>query len=107
MIRRLRDDVASCGLALVMVLLAGTRPLVASAETQREDEYRVKAAMLFNIAKFIDWPPAAFSGPPAPLNVCVLGVDPFGGTLDEALKGRVGGRAIATRRIADVEPGCH
>jgi hypothetical protein len=78
------------------------------SEAQRADEYRVKAAMLVNFARFIEWPADVFSSPIAPFYVCVLGVDPFGGILDDSVKGHlVGGRPIQTRRIADVEPGCH
>jgi hypothetical protein len=78
------------------------------AQVERADEYRVKAAILYNLAKFVDWPPEAISGPQAPLVVCVLGVDPFGPALDDALKGRlVGGHPLAVRRMGGLSPGCH
>ena len=41
-------------------------------------EYQVKAAYLFNLAKFVDWPPSAGSGP---LTICVARPDPFGTAL--------------------------
>jgi hypothetical protein len=72
------------------------------------DEYRVKAAILFNLARFVEWPATAFPGPAAPLVICVVGTDPFGPVLDETLQGHtVGGRQTAVRRLPDVAAGCH
>jgi hypothetical protein len=79
-----------------------------SATTSRADEYRVKAAFLYNIARFVDWPSAAFADGGAPVVVCVLGVDPFGTALDDALQGRtVKGRPVTIRRSHDLATGCH
>jgi hypothetical protein len=75
---------------------------------QRVDEYKLKAAVLYNLAKFVEWPDDAFADPSAPLVVCVLGVDPFGTALDDTLRGHsVGGHATVAKRIADMTPGCH
>jgi hypothetical protein len=73
-------------------------------------EYRVKAAFLYNFAKFIEWPPPAFSGPESPYSICVLGEDPFSDDLDVAVgENTVQGRRIVVRRFGDVKdaPGCH
>jgi hypothetical protein len=78
------------------------------ATTAVADEYRVKAAVLYNIARFVDWPAVAFADGGSPLVVCVLGVDPFGSALDEALQGRtVKGRPVTIRRSHDLPVGCH
>jgi hypothetical protein len=91
--------------ALVLMLLLLVQPVLAQSS---DLESRVKAAFLFNFTKFVDWPAAAFDTPTSPLTICVLGADPFGNLLDDALQGRtVGGRPLTTRRIAEVEPGCH
>jgi len=108
----LRHAVTACGVATILAGVAGatTRPVrAAEAEQQKQpaDEYRVKAAMLLNFAKFVEWPAGAFSAPTTPLTVCVIGVDPFGSVIDEAFTGRIGGRPVITRRLTDVEPGCH
>jgi len=79
----------------------------AAQQPSRAEEYRVKADILYNLAKFVDWPAEALPTPETPLANCVLGVDPFGSALDDEIKGRlVGGRTVAVRRSADVEPGC-
>ena len=72
------------------------------------DEYRVKAAVLFNLARFVNWPAERFANATAPFSICVLGTDPFGARLDDVVRGhRVGERSIVTQRINDVSPGCH
>src|SRR5260370_31416836 len=43
-------------------------------------EYELKAAFLFNFAKFVDWPPRAFPEASAPLIFGIIGEDPFGST---------------------------
>jgi len=37
------------------------------------DEYQVKAAFLFNFAKFVEWPAKSFSKPSDPIVICILG----------------------------------
>ncbi len=62
-------------------------------------EYAVKAALLFNIAKYVDWPRDAFAGPNDPIVIGVLGDDPFGDLLDQLVHGRsVNGHPITIRR---------
>jgi hypothetical protein len=56
----------------------------ARADPQGPTEFEVKAAYLYNLAKFVSWPTLA---PGAELTVCVVGTDPFGPALD-ALAGR-------------------
>lgn len=64
-------------------------------------EYSIKAALLFNIAKYTDWPPRAFSHPGDPIVIGVLGDDPFGQVLDRVVKGRsINGRSIVVRRAS-------
>lgn len=76
---------------------------------QASREYLIKAAILFNFAKFASWPEDAFGYPGAPLRICVLGNDPFGPALDSLQGKQVHGRPLATMRIAQIEesPQCH
>src|SRR5580692_10535365 len=74
---------------LLGVLLAS----VASAQTM--DEYQVKAAFLYNFAKFVEWPPLTFKTDKDPVRICVLGQDPFDGALGEV----VGGKMVLGRRF--------
>jgi hypothetical protein len=66
----------------------------ARAQSQAE-EYRVKAALLFRFAQFIEWPPEAFKDASDPVNFCTVGDDPFDGALDDAVAGKkIGARVI-------------
>ena len=79
--------------ALVLFLLL---PGVAAAQAP---EYDLKAAFLFNFAKFVEWPASAFIHERAPLTICVYGEDPFGSTLDAVVQGeRVGERSLLVQR---------
>jgi hypothetical protein len=77
---------------------------------QQPGEYAVKAAFLYNFAKFVDWPAQAFTSPDAPFTICVLGPDPFGGALDSAVANeRIQGRSLIVRRLGvwDGRETCH
>ena len=82
-----------------MFLLAG------SAAAQGSLEYAVKAAYLTKFIPFISWPDAAFVGADAPVTICVLGPDVFGGNLERAAaSSRLADRAIAVRYLAGPDP---
>ena len=84
--------------------------LVLAAGRGQVDEYRVKAAFLYNFAKFVDWPPRSFDSPTAPISICVLGENPFGRALEEAVAGKtLGGRGFLVRPVAEVQQAsqCH
>jgi hypothetical protein len=67
---------------------------------QSSNEYQVKAAFLYNFAKFVEWPSEAFGGSNAPLVIGVVGDDPFGGALDQAINGKsIGGHSLLVRRL--------
>lgn len=73
-------------------------------------EYSVKAAYLAKFAFYVDWPPTAFASPTSPIVLCVVGEDPFGPLLDEAVNGQqVQGRSLTVRRIKTLsrDSGCH
>jgi YfiR/HmsC-like len=82
----------------------------AAAEGRLVDEYQVKAAFLYNFAKFVEWPPQAFRDASVPIVICVLGQNPFGRSLEEAVDGKiVEDRRLVVRQFADVRQvsGCH
>ena len=100
-------DRTATALALVSALLWSAEGGSVRAQ-QRIDEYRLKAAVLYNLTKFVEWPDESFPAATSPFVICILGIDPFGTALDESLPSRPGGgRAVVARRIADVETGCH
>jgi hypothetical protein len=67
-------------------------------------EYEVKAAYLYNFAKFVEWPPEALAGGAEPFVIAVVGNDPFGRTLDDLLATKtVQDRPLAIKRVATPE----
>jgi len=63
-------------------------------------EYAVKAAYLFNFAKFVQWPNGTFNSAASPIIIGVLGDDPFGGDLDRTVEGKsVDGHPIRIKRF--------
>jgi hypothetical protein len=89
--------------ALWFAPLAGLFPGEASAD-QPQGEYQVKAAFLFNFARFVEWPPNASASATAPVDFCVLGDDPFGDALDRAVAGKtLNDRAMVVRRGKKVQ----
>jgi hypothetical protein len=49
-------------------------------------EYQIKAAFLFNFAKFVEWPPGAFPETNSPIVVGVLGNNVFGDELEKTIR---------------------
>ena len=75
--------------------------LVTGARADVSLEYAVKAAYLPKFVPFITWPDAAFANPSAPVTICVMGRDPFGGRLEQAAGGlKAGERSITVRYLA-------
>lgn len=73
-------------------------PRIAAEQGDSAGEYELKAAMLYNLTRFVEWPPSAYPGPQAPIQLCILGRDPFGSALASmALEQTVDGRAVQIR----------
>ena len=61
---------------------------VGNAQDFRPTEYQVKAAFLFNFAKFVEWPPRAFASETAPLVIGILGDNPFHEDLAQTIRNK-------------------
>jgi hypothetical protein len=95
---------------LLAALVAVSATPVAHAQEGGPTEYEVKAAFLYNFAKFIAWPEGTFQSENEVFTLCVLGEDPFGETLDRAVADKtVHGRRLSVRRFRDLDAieGCH
>lgn len=82
-------------------------PLPAQAQTASGREDAVKAAYIYNFAKFTEWPAAA--GAAASLVACALGEDPLAHALSALTGKRIGERRLEVRQVRDPESaeGCH
>jgi hypothetical protein len=66
-------------------------------------EYEVKAAFLFNFAKFVDWPPEVFADTNSPIVVGVLGTNVFGNDLEKTIRDRkVNNRSFQFRNYTSI-----
>lgn len=75
---------------------------------------KVRATLLYRFADYVEWPTGAFSSESAPIELCVLGKDPFGSFLEStASRGRSrAGRPFSVRRFPAMTAeaklsGCH
>jgi len=86
----------------LIVLMAATCP--ARGEDPGFDEYQVKAAFLYNFAKFVEWPPGTFPNSTDPIGICIVGQNPFGLTVDDMVRGKkIGDRSFAVRSVPDTQ----
>ena len=90
-------------LTILIVLLGMTLNITSPADAQSGDadssEYLIKAGFIYNFAKFVEWPSAAFSQADSPIVIGVLGTDPFGNVLDRIVEGKkLGPRGFVVRR---------
>ena len=65
------------------------------------DEYAIKAAYLYNFAKFVEWPPQSFSTASAPLVICIAGFNPFGDALSALADKTVENHPVELRHSPD------
>lgn len=86
-------------LALV-IALAAFQPVEGQSVVPRE--YQIKAAFLYNFARFVEWPEASFAGPKDPIVLGVLGDDPFKQYLDDLAGKEIAGRPISVQRFNHV-----
>jgi hypothetical protein len=77
--------------------------LTAAGWGQTVEEYRVKAAFLYNFARFVEWPSQTFKKAGNPIAICVVGKDPFDGALDQAGNGQTAqGKSFSVRPLTDI-----
>jgi hypothetical protein len=84
--------------ALLLLWLSITMIFSGLAQEQ-PSEYQIKAAFLFNFAKFVDWPPEAFPGTNSPIVIGVLGKNVFGNDLENTIRDKT----VNNRRFQFVE----
>jgi hypothetical protein len=79
---------------LILVVLLSTAPRSLFAEDSASQEYKVKAAFLYNFTLFVEWPAEAFTAGDSPLTICILGKSSFGDAL-----GGLRGKTVKTRKL--------
>src|SRR3977135_2048135 len=76
-----------------------------AAQSETQEEYRVKAAFLYKFGSYIEWPDGTFERPNSPLAIGVAGADVLADKLAQTVSGRiVGGRPVTVRKLRRGEP---
>jgi len=98
---------------LVFWLVLATQaavPQIAAAQGDSAGEYELKAAILYNLTRFVEWPASAYPNAQAPTILCILGRDPFGESLASMVsKQTPNGRLVQIRHVRNDKEvgGCH
>lgn len=80
--------------ALFLLMAPGPR-----ARATVLSEYELKAAFLFNFARFVEWPAEVLPPANQPIVIGIVGTDPFGESLDAIVKGEtIKGHRLVVRR---------
>lgn len=96
-------------LSLLFLMIQWMIPQSMDADETPSAEYLLKAAFLYNFARFVEWPYSAFSDIRSPLRLCILGEDPFGKAIETITGKSVAERKleiITTKRLENTEE-CH
>src|ERR1051325_6362323 len=102
-IRRQRTVQKSMTCRIAFFALAATLGQI-RAQSSVADEYPVKAAFLFNFAKFVEWPAVTFKNPEDPITICVLGQNPFGTALEDVVRNKtVANRPFVVRDVSNAQ----
>ncbi len=89
---------------MAMLGLVSSAVLSAALQAPVIGEYKIKAVFLFNFAEFVEWPADSFPSGSSPLVIGIVGDDPFGSYLDEAVKGEtINNRTIVIQRYGSAE----
>lgn len=85
---------------------SAARPVVPAVREPGDggpDEYRVKAAFLYNFIRFTNWPEGALGKKEDPIRILVVGENRFGDHLNDAFKGKqLHDRSIVIQHVKDV-----
>ena len=97
-------------LFMIMMLYGlSAAALSTNSDNKKLAEYKVKAAYLYNFAKFVEWPEDTFKDPLLPLGICIIGDDPFGDAIDVIKDKNVKGKKLAIKQSSRKSEltGCH
>lgn len=93
---------ARCGAAALLCTAALALP-VRSALAQVDRVQQVKAAYLYNFARFTTWPASKAPAAGEPIRFCVLESDPLAPAMAEALQGKtIDAQPLVLRRVQKI-----
>ena len=69
-------------------LICGLQARAQNFDASGSSEYLIKAGFIYNFAKLVEWPTAAFTNSGQPIVIGVLGNDSFAATLERVVDGK-------------------
>ena len=79
-------------------------PNLVAEDTSKSLEYQIKAGFTCKFTKFVNWPTSVFPEKKTPFAIGILGQDPFGPVIDEAIKNlRIKKRKFEIKRFTQVK----
>jgi hypothetical protein len=98
---RRRFPVRRTILAGLLAICLHTVPCASAQDRPHPTEYQLKAQYLTDFGRFVKkWGNRPMPGSDESFDICVLGQDPFGQSLDTAVRGEnIGGAPLVARRI--------
>jgi hypothetical protein len=86
-------------IAIAVPMVGVCLAFAAQTSAQTVEESQVKAAYLYNFAKFVEWPSGIFRNPDDPAVICVVGDERTSDVLKQAVSGKkANGRPVEARR---------
>ncbi len=97
------------GFACVLTWLLGAAATPASAQSPEEDLRLLKAAFVFNFAKFTRWPDSAWINQGDTLKLCIVGDDDLAGVLKQLSGRTIQGKEVYILALAAAQSpdDCH
>ncbi len=95
------------GIALLLTFAVSAAVADNQSETEATPEYKLKAALLFKLTRFVSWP--EMDSDESQFNICVLGDNVFGNTLEPLRDRQANQKAINIEyfdQSADIDTFC-
>ncbi len=80
------------------------------AQTLSASEYQIKAVFIYNFSHFVEWPESSFERSTEPFVIGIIGSNPFGPYLQEAVRNeRIGTHIMEVRQFDNIRAAnkCH
>ncbi|MHC4159490.1 MAG: YfiR family protein [Planctomycetota bacterium] len=84
---------------LVLPLFLVSPAIEVHADSAESREYEIKAAFLYNFARFVNWPEKKVNDSTEPMTFGIIGKDPFGDAFAPLKSKRIRGRSIIIKRF--------
>jgi len=93
-----------------VLVVAASFLCIGVPEARAQSEDQIKAAFLFNFARYVEWPESAFAGPDAAVKICLAGSDKFASVVSLTVSGKsVENRPVEVDALPGLSgvSGCH